>query len=111
MIPTPEDVSVASSSVAGWIGAGIATIIAAAVGLRRWLSGDAAARAGDRAEIGFLETLMDQLAKANERADRFAKERNEAIEQIGELKAQIAALQLTVNHMQRQIDIMMGDAT
>lgn len=109
MIPTPEDVGTTFTGTAAWIGTAVAAVAAAAVGLRRWLSTDAAARAGDKAEIGFLETLMDQLAKANERADRFAKERNEAIEQIGELKAQIAALQLTVDHMQRQLDKMVCD--
>ena len=66
----------------------------------------AAAREGNRAEVEFLRTLMAQLEQANARADRFAAERNEAIQQIGDLKAQIAELQSTVRHMQIQIDKM-----
>lgn len=106
MIPTPEDVGLDSSKLAGWIGATLAAVVAAALGLRRWLSGDASGRAEDSANIQFLSTLMSQLELANERADRFARERNEAIEQIGELKSQIAALRITVDHMQTQLTQM-----
>lgn len=90
--------------MATWIGGTAASIVAAFLGIRKWMSSDAASRAGDAAEIAFLETLIEQLATANKRADDFARERNEAMMQIGELKAQIAALQATVEHMQRQLD-------
>lgn len=106
MIPTPGDVGLTGSGVSGWVGGAIAAVVAAAFGLRRWLSGDASARAEDSANIEFLKTLMDQLDRATARADRVEKERNEAIYLIGELKAQIAVLQSTVNHMQIQIDKM-----
>lgn len=106
MIPTPDEVGANPSSIAGWIGAGIAAVVAAALGLRRWLSGDAAARAENSVNIDFMNTLMDQVKAAQDRAERAERERNEAVAQIGELKAQIATLQLTVNHMQAQIDKM-----
>lgn len=108
MIPTPEDIGLTGSGVAGWIGGIVTAIGAAALGVRSWLSKDASGRAEDSTNIALLQTLMEQLKQANARADLFAKERNEAIEQIGELKAQIATLQLTVNHMQAQLDRMMG---
>ncbi len=111
MIPTPEDIGLTGSGVAGWIGGGLAAIVAAAVGLRSWLSGDASNRAEDSTNIAFLSTLMDQLQRANARADIFAKERNEAIMEIGELKAQVATLQATMNNMQAQLDRLMGVPT
>ncbi len=107
MIPSPEDIGLTGSGVAGWVGGGIAAVVAAAVGLRSWLSGDASNRAEDSTNIAFLSTLMDQLQRANSRADKFAEERNEAIMEIGELKAQVAMLQATMNNMQAQLDRLM----
>lgn len=106
MITNPEEVGLETSKLAAWLGTAIGIFVTGALTMRKWLSRDAASRAEDGANIAFLQTLMEQLKEANERADRFARERNEAIEQIGDLKAQVAALQLTVEHMQSQIERM-----
>lgn len=100
----PEEIEMANqainnNSTAGWIGAIIALVIPVVLGLRRWLSSDSVARAGNNVQKSLLGTLMDQLQAANDRADRFALERNEAIKEIGELKAQVATLQATIEHM------------
>lgn len=105
MISSPEDVGVPIGTP-GWIGAAVAAVVAAALGMRRWLSGDASSRAENSANIEFLNTLMAQLERANARADAAERERNEAIATVGELKAQIATLQYTVNHLQAQITRM-----
>lgn len=104
----PEEIEMANQAInnnptAGWIGALIALLIPIALGLRRWLSSDAVAREGNNVHKSLLGTLMDQLQAANERADRFAFERNEAIKEIGELKAQVAKLQATIEHMQERL--------
>lgn len=110
----PEDIDMVSwansagTSVAGWVGILIAILVPAGLGLRRWLSGDATARAMDRLERDLLSTLMQQLESANQRADQFAQERNEAIHEIGELKAQIAQLQSTVDYLQAQLDLLLS---
>jgi len=104
MVPTPDDVDLSITGLSGWIGAAIAATVAAALGLRRWLSGDSAARAGNKTEVEFLQTLMEQLKEANKRAEHAERERNEAVLKIGELKAQIATLQAAVEHMQVQIN-------
>lgn len=102
----PEDVGLQSTTPYGWIGTGLAILVTSVLGFRRWLSGDASARAENAANVEFLKTLMDQLDRANARAEQAERERNEAVTQIGELKAQIATLQFTVNHMKEQLEKM-----
>lgn len=106
MIPDPNLLSGDASRFAVWTGTTLAVVYAAGLALRRWLSGDGATRAENSLGTNFMQALMEQLEKANERADQFAKERNAAIEVIGELKAQVAALEMTVAHLQRQIDLV-----
>jgi len=98
----------AGGGVGGWIGAIAATVIGGGLMLRKWLSRDAVDRAGDRAEVNIIETLTAQLAAANARADTFAKERNDAIREIGDLKAQVAQLTAKVEIMQNQLERMYG---
>lgn len=102
----PDDFS--TGGVWGWVGGGVASVIGAALMLRKWLSRDAVDRAGDRAEVNIIETLTSQLAAANARADMFAKERNDAIREIGDLKAQVAQLTAKVEIMQNQLERMYG---
>ncbi|VFR43368.1 hypothetical protein ANDA3_3066 [plant metagenome] len=99
----------AGTGLSGWLGAVIASLIGGGFVLRRWLSRDAVERAGDRAEVNIIETLTVQLAAANARADLFASERNGAIREIGELKAQIERLNARVEIMQQQLERMHGE--
>ncbi|MBO9331287.1 hypothetical protein GHR37_19255 [Achromobacter xylosoxidans] len=57
-------------------------------------------RAGDRAEANIIEMLTAQPAAANACADIFANQRNEAICEIGDLKAQTAQLTAKVEVVQ-----------
>jgi chromosome segregation ATPase len=77
----------------------VVTIGGAFLALRKWLSSDSANRAGDSAAIALIEQLKSALSAeraarqiAEERADKFADERNQLVEQLGELRGRIEAL-------------------
>lgn len=91
-------------------GAG-ASIIALGLMLRSYLSNSSVSMAGNRADIGTITRLNkllneERIARrlSDERADQFAKERNEAIQAMGDLKGQIQALTFQVSLMQKQLD-------
>ncbi|WVS23981.1 hypothetical protein QkW1_58 [Ralstonia phage QkW1] len=99
------------SQLWGLIGGAAGAVVAAFVMLRKYLSRDAVDRAGDAADIGAIKRLNDLLdeerkarREAEARADVFAKERNEAIMQIGELKGQIAALTMQVSLLNSKVE-------
>lgn len=99
------------SQLWGLIGGAAGAVVAAFVMLRKYLSRDAVDRAGDAADIGAIKRLNDLLdeerkarREAEARADMFAKERNEAIMQIGELKGQIAALTMQVALLNSKVE-------
>ncbi|QMV33194.1 hypothetical protein 23F_00032 [Ralstonia phage Gerry] len=99
------------SQLWGLIGGAAGAVVAAFVMLRKYLSRDAVDRAGDAADIGAIKRLNDLLdeerkarREAETRADMFAKERNEAIMQIGELKGQIAALTMQVALLNSKVE-------
>lgn len=99
------------SQLWGVIGGAAGAVVAAFVMLRKYLSRDAVDRAGDQADIGAIKRLSDMLdeerkarREAEERADMFAKERNEAIKQIGELKGQITALTMQVELLNMKVE-------
>jgi flagellar biosynthesis/type III secretory pathway protein FliH len=87
----------------GWwtaIGGGIGVISAAALYLRQYLSGAAAQRASDAGQITALSVYQQLLAdaikraaEAESRADGFAKERNEALQNLGRMEGRLAGVQ------------------
>ena len=87
----------------GWwtvIGGTLGTIAAAGLYLRQYLSGAAAQRASDDGQITALgvyqQLLADAIKRAGEaeiRADGFAKERNEALQNLGRMEGRLAAVQ------------------
>ncbi|WP_212589936.1 hypothetical protein [Bordetella genomosp. 7] len=79
--------------------------------LRRWLSSDAVNRAADEARVEVIQMLTEQLAAANARADMFARERNDAIREVGDLKTQVALLTAQVRQMQAQLERLNANPT
>lgn len=93
------------------LGGAAGAIIACGLMLRSYLSKSAVSMAGDRADIGTigrLNRLLDEERKARResdlRADMFAKERNEAIQAMGDLKGQVQALTFQVELMRQQLE-------
>lgn len=86
------------------------TIASGILIIRKWISRDKLERAGDREGEGMYARLNKLLneerearIEADKRADMFAKERNEAIMQIGELRGQVQALTSQVEQMRMQL--------
>ncbi len=87
----------------GWwtvIGGTLGTIAAAGLYLRQYLSGAAAQRASDTGQITalgvyqqLLQDAIKRAAEAETRADGFAKERNEALQNLGRMEGRLAAVQ------------------
>lgn len=98
----PEELS--GGGVGGWLGAVAAAVVGGGLMLRRWLSSDAVNRAADEARVEVIQMLTEQLAAANARADMFARERNDAIREVGDLKTQVALLTAQVRQMQAQLE-------
>ncbi|WP_046059695.1 hypothetical protein [Paracidovorax citrulli] len=86
----------------GWwtvVGGALGTITAAGLYLRQYLSAAAVQRASDAGQIAALgvykELLGDAIKRATDaetRADGFAKERNEALQNLGRMEGQLAAV-------------------
>ena len=98
-----------------WIGGVLGAIGAGFLFLRQFLSGAAAERANDSGQIAAIdvwrqlaESAQAQAVSERVRADQFAKERNEAIALIGELKAQVSELTRQVDALNNQIAAMRG---
>lgn len=88
----------------------VGVAFAVALWLRTYLSRSGSDVAEDRANVDVIQRLQVLLdaerirAKDLEaRADQFAKERNDAIAAIGELKAALGRLESTVNHQSDEI--------
>jgi predicted nucleic acid-binding Zn-ribbon protein len=85
-----------------WMGNALSavTLVAGAIlYARKKLSSDKVALAGDAADVGSIARLQAQLDRAEagrvlaeKRADDFADQRNKLVEQMGDLKGQLATL-------------------
>lgn len=74
-------------------------------------SGDAVTRANDAANLSGIETLKQLLEgeraariKAEERADSFAKERNDAMQQVWEMRGQLKIMNDTITDQVRELE-------
>ena len=77
---------------------------------RNQTSGDAVTRANDAANLSGIETLKQLLEgeraariKAEERADKFAGERNEAMQEVWEMKGQLKVMNDTIAEQTREL--------
>ena len=91
--------SLMPTSTTGLLGTVGAAVIAGAIFLRQYLSRGAADRADDAGRISAINVYKELLeaeraarALADQRADGFAKERNEAVTVMGELRGQLKAV-------------------
>lgn len=96
----------------GWKGIGglLGVIAAGVIFLRQYLSGAAASRASDAGQIEALQVYKDlnadlraQLTEVNSRADRFAAERNAAIEALGGLRGQVQEMTRQLEEQGREL--------
>lgn len=99
-----------------WAAGILGTLAAGMIFMRQYLSGAEAQRASDAGQIAALDVykemvsgLRDQVATANQRADQFAKERNEAIEQIGQLKGQMAEMSRQIKEQSEELTHLRGE--
>jgi chromosome segregation ATPase len=103
-----------------WLGnaiTGIGIAGGAIMYARKRLSADKLAIAGDNADLGSIARLQAQLdkaenarAEAEKRADDFADQRNKLIDQIGEMKGQLAVLTEKVNSLTEEVARLRGVA-
>ncbi|MFC4728812.1 hypothetical protein [Coralloluteibacterium thermophilus] len=108
MIPEAEALVAAAQGV-GSVGTwsiALGSVVSGVLLFRQWLSRNARDRAGDTAAIEMIERLERQLTAANERADRYAAERNDLARKVGRLEGEITALQREVRHLTAQMEQM-----
>lgn len=87
----------------GVIATGIAGLGAGLLLLRRYLSGDSVERAGNEAQLQIIQMLQDQVKQERARADAASSARDEAIQQIGLLRQQVAQLSTQVEGLKAQM--------
>lgn len=91
----------------------VAGVLTLASGYRYWRkeqSGDAKEKADSEGQIAalgawkeLLEAERSARVRAEERADRFAHERNEALQQMGELRGQLKAMTDELHGLRDQV--------
>jgi len=115
-----NDVLSTGAGIWGAIGSAIVAVITGALYVRQRLSKDGTQIASDRAERGMLEFFSRELEKANarteterqarlvaeQRADQFAKERNDLTKLVGELNGKITALEEKVESLNQDLQEM-----
>lgn len=97
----------------GWF-TQILTMVGSAGGtamlMKRFFSSNRVALAGDAADVRSIKRLLDQLEsseqrrrEAEDRADKFANERNEMYRQMADIRATMAKLESEVTHLQAEV--------
>lgn len=96
-----------------WLGALLGTFAGGFLFLRQYLSGAAAERASNDSQIAGIavwqklaEAAQLQAAQERERADQFAKERNEAIMLVGKLHGQLEQLNQQVESLRGEVKLL-----
>jgi hypothetical protein len=94
----------------GIVATGVSALVAAFLTLRRFLSSDRAERRKETADVNSIDRIMRLLEierrradNAEARADQFARERNEAVQMIGALRGEVAALSQRVSDLQESL--------
>jgi len=92
------------------LAAGVLTLAGGWRLYRNQLSGDSVTRANDAANITALDTWKQLLEgeraariKAEERADKFAGERNEAMQEVWEMRGQLKVMNETLAEQTREL--------
>jgi hypothetical protein len=93
-----------TASVWGWIGGGgLATVVMAALQLRRRLSRDGVERHKDSAEKGIIDHLSEELDKAGRRVDLAEQRANESFEQRDAMLRELAPIYSTMAAMEERM--------
>lgn len=92
-----------STGILGILGTGVAGIAAGFLLLRKYLSNDSVDRAGNEAQLQIIKMLQDQVTQERARADAAVTARDEAVNQIGMLRAQVAQLSMQVESLKTQV--------
>lgn len=92
-----------STGILSILGTGVAGIATGFLLLRKYLSGDSVERAGNDAQLQIIKMLQDQVAQERARADAATAARDQAIEQISQLRIQVSMLSLQVKDLQMRI--------
>jgi chromosome segregation ATPase len=84
--------------------------------MRHTMSKQRVVMAGDKADVSSIKRLLEQLEsserrrrEAEERADKFADERNEMFKQMGEMRAEMAELKAEVRHLTAEVNRLQGE--
>lgn len=110
----PEEIAHLGAS--GWIGYVVAAVFGVLFAFRRIWHADLVSGANSKGAVDTIQRLYDLLDKeranngmlqqllseANERTDRANAERNEVVRELGDIKAQLAALQAEVRMLRRE---------
>lgn len=97
---------------ATWLGGTGTVLLGGFLWLRKFLSKDAADRAMDNADIGTVRRLNELLDSerearklAEQRADQFAKERNDLAATVGRMEGKIEALTSQVANLTERVTL------
>jgi hypothetical protein len=91
------------SGLIATIAGGIASIGAGFLLLRKYLSSDSVERAGNEGLLQIIELLRAQVDREQARADAAVKARDDAIDQITQLRQQVAELTTQVQNLRKQV--------
>lgn len=86
-----------------WLGGVGAALVAGFLFLRSYLSNARVERTVDEASVRTIERLQTMLEAERARADTLMREREQLIGNIGELRSQIAVLNLNVEHLTGEV--------
>jgi hypothetical protein len=94
----------ATTSAWGWIGGGgLATVVMAALQLRRRLSRDGVERHKDSAEKGIIDRLSEELDKAGRRVDLAEQRASESFERRDAMLRELAPIYSTMAAMEERM--------
>ena len=87
----------------GILATSLASVGAGFLLLRKYLSSDSVERQSNEAQLQIIQMLQDQVKQERARADAAVAARDSAVEQISQLRQQVAALSVQVESLKNQI--------
>jgi chromosome segregation ATPase len=100
--PDPQHVEGIST---GWLalgGVGIPGLVWAFFQIKRLLRNDKGEERQAEREHGYLSTLEDRIKELETRADKFAEERNVALQEAARLSGQVQVLETKLSHVEQE---------
>ncbi|TCK36744.1 hypothetical protein B0G84_5757 [Paraburkholderia sp. BL8N3] len=98
------DLNSSTSSIWGWIGGGgLATVVMAALQLRKRLSRDGVERHRDQAEKSIIDRLSEELDKADKRVEAADKRAEDAYDARNNMLRELAPIHSTMAAMEERL--------